>query len=432
MDYREILDAFSEAPSLTAWEMIRTRKKEHQLFLVLDGVESKRVVETETVDIHIYIDRTDQGKTVMGESQFTLNPGDDVRERLKTAIEMAGLISNEPFPLPGPGGSYHKPDIYDQEVAANPEAALSAIRNEIAGSIEDGLTLSGAEITAGETSAHFLNSRGLELNEKKTALFADFVLLTGDSPEREVEIHGFKKARLLSQLDIGGMAREYGRFAKETLSAQEPPSGTYDVVLSHEALDTFFSYYVAQAGGPAKHQGWSKLAEGKPVVESPKGDLLSLVSDPTLPGCAESASFDRNGCPLQKVTVIEEGIFKQRPVDSRYAAYLGLEPTGDFANIVVRPGAKSFDELLTEKNPTLHVLKFSTFDPRPVTGSFSGEIRFGYWLQDGKKSPVKGGSVGGIMDEAFREIYFSRETEKRGAYMGPRAVKIRGLKIAGS
>jgi PmbA protein len=78
------------------------------------------------------------------------------------------------------------------------------------------------------------------------------------------------------------------------------------------------------------------------------------------------------------------------------------------------------------------LLKFSSFEPHPVSGAFSGEIRVGYLVKDGKVQPIKGGSISGVMDEALEEIYFSKETVKRDSYFGPMGIKGCGLKSAGT
>jgi PmbA protein len=78
------------------------------------------------------------------------------------------------------------------------------------------------------------------------------------------------------------------------------------------------------------------------------------------------------------------------------------------------------------------LLRFSTLEPNPITGAFSGEIRTGYFLKNGQKFPIKGGSVSGSMHEAFKQAFFSRELTRRDAYLGPKAIRIEKLDIAGT
>jgi PmbA protein len=169
---------------------------------------------------------------------------------------------------------------------------------------------------------------------------------------------------------------------------------------------------------------------GGPVVLDLRGEALTLTSNPALAGLMKTRAFDAQGLPVQSVAVIRENVFRQRTNNKRYADYLGEPATGDFANVEVAPGLKSTAELLGD-GPCYHLLRFSTFEPNPITGAFSGEIRTGYLLQDGQVRPVKGGSVSGVIAEAFREAYFSKETTQRAAYLGPEAVRLEKLEIAG-
>jgi len=430
MDCHKIQDFLSRQKSVTSWELTRVNRVEHQRYLTMGEMESQRSVESENVYVRLYMERKENGKTVLGESGVSLNPGDDFREHIKASMEMASLVANQPFPLPGPGGTYLHVETRDYEAASNPFRTLDSINHEIRTACEEDIALSSAEIFVRESHLYFINSMGLDLHDKKTRIFVDFVLLTGESEKNEVESHGFKNVRFLRDLTIGEMVKEYARFARESLVARTPPTGTFDVVFSHEALDTFFNYFKGQAQGAAKHQGWSHFEQGKSIAES-RGDCLTLSSDPTLPGGLLSGSFDANGLPLVKVEVISDGIFQQRMVNARYAAYLNLTPTGGFTNVVVKAGARSFDDFL-QPEPVMHVLTFSTLEPNAVTGAFSGEIRMGYMVKNGLSQPIKGGSVSGVMKKALEEIYFSRETVRRGSYFGPMGIKVCGLKIAGS
>jgi predicted Zn-dependent protease len=430
MDCRKIQDFLSRQKSVTSWELTRVNRMEHQLYLTMGERECQRSIESENVYVRLYMERMEDGKKVLGESGVTLSPGDDFRNCIKASMEMASLVANEPFPLPAPGGIYRQVETYDYDAASNPLRTLDSISNQILASCEEDIALSSAEIFVRESHLYFLNSLGLELRDKKTRIFADFVLLTGGSEKDEVESHGSRNVRFVRDLAVGGMVQEHARFARDALLAQTPPTGTFDVVFSHEALDTFFNYFKAQSQGPARHQGWSHFEEGKPIVAESRGDRLTLISDPTLPGGLMSGAFDANGLPLVKVEVISQGIFRQRMVNARYAAYLNLPPTGGFTNVVVEAGDRGFDHLF-EPEPVLHVLSFSTFEPNAVTGAFSGEIRTGYLVKNGLSQPVKGGSVSGVMKKALEEIYFSRETTRRDSYFGPKGIKVCGLKVAG-
>ena len=367
----------------------------------------------------------------MGESSLTLDPGDDFGSRINRALDMAQLPANEPFELPDRFQDYHGVSARDASAFTDPFKRLKDVADEIESSaFEERVVVSSSEVTAEDREVLFHNSRGLHAARKESEFFIDFVLLAADQVGREVESNGYRRAGRLKELEPAGMVREYASFARDTLSAVEPPSGIVDVVFTHECLDTLFQWFVAQSGGPSAYHGWSRFREGEPVVPDPKGDRLTLVSDPFLAGGLKTRPFDENGLPQKRVEVIRDGIFQRRPVDKRHADYLELPATGAFANLVVSAGSRPLESLMRPK-PVLQCVQFSTFEPNPISGAFSGEIRLGIWHGQDGSQPVKGGSVSGIMEQAFQEAYLSTETVRRETYLGPGAVKLCRLSVAG-
>ncbi|MEW6188201.1 MAG: metallopeptidase TldD-related protein, partial [Thermodesulfobacteriota bacterium] len=290
---------------------------------------------------------------------------------------------------------------------------------------------SAAEIFIEDKEILLLNSKGLELEEKRTEILVDFVLLAEKGPLLEGEGQGSKKAVFFDDLNLAETMDHYAAFSRESLEAVLPRSGLFPVIFSEEALDSLFHFFCLQASGPGRFQNWSHFRVGYPVIEELQGEALTLSSNPTLPGGLKTRSFDDNGLPLHPVRVIDENIF-QNPMNSkRYADYLNEKATGDFSNLEVASGSTLSSDLLTGA-PCFHLLRFSHFEPNPVTGAFSAEIRTGYYLMNGRKMPIKGGSVSGTMQQAFKKAFFSRERTRREAYSGPRAVRIEPLTISGS
>lgn len=143
----------------------------------------------------------------------------------------------------------------------------------------------------------------------------------------------------------------------------------------------------------------------------------------------QTRKYDRYGTLLEKFTFVKDGVFTKISADKKHADYLKCKATGFSTNLVVKHGNKSFEELLTDG--TFIFSRFSTFEPNSVTGGFSGEIRNGLFYKDGKFTPVKGGSVTGMMNEAMKEVYFSKETVQGQDYFGPYYIKLCNLDIAG-
>ncbi len=434
-----ITDALKARKDFSAWQVMKAAKRSHQLFLIRGDVESVRRVDTVKYYVTVHQEREEAGKKVLGESSFVFLEGDDIAPKLDLASEMASRVSNQPWLLPGPDQRFMGAEIKDNSIAVSPDKIIRKVKEEIlhtvegleAGLPEAGLPavrLSSSELFADYTEYELVNSLGLNVSSADTEMLFDFVLLTGEG-HGEVESSGFKTCRFYKDLHVGETLRKYAQYARDSLTAALPDNRKADVVFAEEALDTLFNAFIAHAGGSSAYQGWSRFEKDRPAIENPEGELLTMFSNPQLPGMMKSGPFDDTGLARKRVEVIRENIFKKRTLDKRYSDYLGQEPTGAFANVEVETGAGKMDELLSDG--TYLLLRFSTFEPNPVTGNFSGEIRTGYRVEGGKRIPIKGGSVSGVIQDAFRRAWFSSEKVTRAAYRGPAGVKLMGLDLAG-
>lgn len=429
LDY--ITDALKARPDISAWQVARTASRGNQVFLIREEVESTRRVDTVKYHVTVHQERTEDGQKVLGESTFVFLEGEDIGPKLDLAETMAAGVKNQPWSLPGPGQYYMGTEIKDPSIEKNPEKVITKIKDEtlfLLGELGPEVRLSSAEIFADCVEFSLVNSLGLTASAAHTEILFDFVLLTGEG-HGEVESSGFKTVRFYKDLKAGETLRKYAQYARDQKAARLPENGSFDVVFAEEALDNLFNTFIAHAGGASRYQGWSRFEKGAPVIESPEGEPLNLYSNPQIPGGMKSGPYDEYGLATKRVEVIKDNIFKKRTLDKRYADYLGEEATGGFANLEVETGAKSREALLTDG--CYELLRFSTFEPNPVTGNFSAEIRTGYKIEDGRRMPIKGGSVTGVIYDAFRRAWFSSEKTTRASYRGPAAVKLSGLDIAG-
>ena len=428
LDY--ILDVLKERADITAWQVNRVNTRSHQLFLIKNEVESVRRVDTDKYYISVHQERSDDGKKVLGESSFVFLEGEDLHAKLDLAVRMAAGVANQPWSLPDPSQNYMGSEVKDSSVELSPEKVIDKVKEEIIHAFDtlEGVRLSSAEVFADYRQFELVNSLGLKTQAADTKMLFDFVMLAGNG-DGEVESSGFKNVRFYKDLHVRETLKKYAQYALDSLKAKAPETGKFDIVFAEEALDNIFNSFVSHSGGASAYQGWSRLKKGEPVIEDPEGEPLTLFSNPQIPGGMKSGPFDENGLATKRVEVIRENVFQKRTLDKRYADYLGEEPTGGFSNVEVQTGKKSMDELLTDG--TYLLLRFSTFEPNPVTGNFSGEIRTGYRVEGGKRVPIKGGSVQGVINEAFRRAWFSSDKVSRAAYRGPAGVKLLGLDLAG-
>ncbi|MEW5851638.1 MAG: metallopeptidase TldD-related protein [Myxococcota bacterium] len=432
----DIVAVLDRQRDLSAWQVTETRSRSTQRYTVFTRDEARREVETTRYNVTVHVRHPHDGAERLGESSFTLTPHvttDWLRQEIDGAIQRAALVHNEVYEIPAPDGKGFDVVTVDQRVVENAAAIVDEVTEDIraAAAAHAGVELSSSEVFANYAQTRLRNSKGLDVSRAETELMVEYVLLAKDGKNEEHEIWQSPKSRLLSHLQIKDHVDRYVQYTRDGLDAQLPRSGTFDVVFGEEALDTLWSYFSGQADAAARYEGWSRLKLGSPVINNPRGDRITLISDPTLEGGMASEPFDGMGQRCLRTTIIEDNIFKQYIATRKYADLTGVPATGPMGNTVVLPGKTPEKDLFKGKNPVYELLRFSTFMPSPTSGSFSGEIRTGYLHKGGKRIPIKGGSVSGNVQQAFQNATFSSEITRREAYHGPRAVLLTGLTLSG-
>jgi predicted Zn-dependent protease len=423
------------APGVAAWHICERVQTSHQRYRIFKGVESERQATTRSVQITVHTEGKKDGNPVLGEAAFTLTGdcNEIPKRQLADAVARAALVANPRYDLPGPETIPNIP-LDDPAVTADPWGVIA----ELTESMDRGAKaqkgkeqpICASEFFADRQTITVANSAGFRGQYSGTELFTEFVLLTEDS-RQSVECYGMRRARRLDELDLEATIRRYTGWTADRLMADLPTTATLPVVFGEEALDTLMNTFAAHAGAKARFENWSRLDEGKPLIDNTKGDQLSITVDPTLPWRLSSRPFDAEGLINRVVPIVSDGRFTQRSANKRYADYLGVPATGNGGSLVVKSGTTPLATLL-EGGPVLHALRFSTFHPNAVTGAFSGELRTAYLLDaNGNSTPVCGGSVSGNVWEAFRQARLSAERTVRSGYDGPAGIRLEGVTVAG-
>jgi predicted Zn-dependent protease len=195
-------------------------------------------------------------------------------------------------------------------------------------------------------------------------------------------------------------------------------------------LDTFFNYFLFQTSGAAKFNKLSQLSHQQPVTKDVKGEKLTLSSDPGVI-TSKSRKYDPDGLAFNKLDIIKENQFLHHHSSKKYADYIGLNHPTALSTVCVDSGTTHYADF-TKERPVLELAKFSTFAPDETTGNFSGEIRQGMFYGKDKIFPIKGCSISGKIQQAFQNIYFSKEKVLRSSYFGPQGLLVKRVTISGA
>lgn len=454
-----VAELLAGVPGASDWQASALHDDEAQMYLIGDRVESRRTVANERTVVTVFNDHpahaAAEGQaeeaTARGLASVTLL-AEDVADpdraaaRLRDAVTMASLTDSPPFALADPpAGGFpavaNADPALDGDLAAALDRAADQVRAAVARQV--GVRLSSAELYATRMQRVLRTSRGIAVPEQSSGVSLDFVLIAGEGG-KEAEIHAELRRRRLADFDLDQVIAAYASYARDSLRAVAPRTHRGPVLLSGEAATDFFAAElvgITAFGGPlathtsaqAAYQRLSRLKLGEPITPEPaRGDRITLISDPLLPYGVRTRAFDLEGLPGARLTLIEDGVFRTMWGGAQYASYMGIPPTGDLGNLVVRPGTTPLAALRDRSaGPLYEIVAFSSFYADPVTGDFVVEIKLGYRHDAGGTTSIKGGSLSGNVFAALGDARFSQEVAFHGSYLGPVGIRFGELTIAG-
>ncbi|KPP87464.1 MAG: TldD protein [Rhodobacteraceae bacterium HLUCCO07] len=222
---------------------------------------------------------------------------------------------------------------------------------------------------------------------------------------------------LLDPEDWQAKAREALRIALVNLRAEPAPAGVMDVVLGpgwpgillHEAIGHGLE-------GDFNRKGSSAFAGLMGQRIAAPG--VTVVDDGTIPDRRGSISFDDEGTPSSRTTLIEDGILTGFMQDRQNARLMGVQPTGNgrresfahapmprMTNTYMLGGEADPGDLLAELKDGIYAVGFGGGQVDITNGKFVFSCTEAYRVKDGKVgAPVNGATLIGDGATALMNI----------------------------
>ncbi len=429
----KIIKCLKTFTEISDWTVDINHKSKKELYLIFNQPESIRQIDTDSYQLAIFVNQEQEGKQYTGTASISILPNSDetsIKKQISEAIFAAKLVLNPIYQIAECHKENINHDICDPNISKDLNFTLNNVKETLVNAIEKeaDVRMSSAEIMLSINDRNFVTSKGLDTKSSDSEILFELVLLSGEG-DKESETFTLREERFLDVLDIENIVSQYAKYTRENVDAVLPETGKFKVILTEESLSEFFNYYAYQVSAAAIFNKSSKFKIGENIVQSPNKDLLNMSYDPSLRGGLRSKNYDQYALPLNKFKVIDKGVFTTAQADSRYGSYLNIPINGAATNIVIEPGDQSLQDLLEDN--TYIFSRFSSFEPDPVTGAFSGEVRNGVLYRDNKFIPVKGGSVTGVIDDAMQAVWFSKETKQSNNYFGPKYIKFVDIDVTG-
>ena len=420
-----IKKALSEL-NITRWRINEVKEESAELFFVKHTLDTRRIKDTHNCTVTVYRESEKDGKKLVGNTNANIIASmtyGEVKDAIEGAYYAAQFAMNPYF---APPAKVVSDTIYKHNELATAPLAESAGKMAAAVFSQDTnehAYINSTEVFCHKTFTRIMTSEGTDVSFTDAVCKGDYVVQC-KSPEDVELINQFEYDDVNTDALKQGV-KEYLDFVYDRALAQRVlKSGKYDVILSGKNLAEVLSYYEDKSAADMIYPGYSSWKTGDGVQGDVKGDALDLTMVATRP-------FSGDGIKMQDLTVVKDGKLSAIHGSTPFCRYLGIEPTGTYEKAKCdNLGSVSFEDM--KKKPCIWAVAFSDFQMDAFSGHFGGEIRLAYIIEDGKITPVTGGSINGNLIEAQQNMTFSTERFSSANYEGPYAVKFTDISVAGT
>src|SRR5512140_2830739 len=228
-----------------------------------------------------------------------------------------------------------------------------------------------------------VTSNGFEGSQQETSYWMGAEVSVKDPDGRRPEDYAYAGSRFFGELPApaaqGKIATER---ALSRLGSKKGDSAVLPMVLENRAGGRLLWSLLGPLSGGALQQKRS-FYEGK-LGATIGSKLLTITDDPLLLKGFASHLFDGEGISARRRPVFDAGVLKTFFLDTYYAKKLKMEPTtGGWSNLVIAPGTKGRDALLSDVKEGLYVTGFLGGNSNGTTGDFSHGVQ-GFRIRGGK------------------------------------------------
>ena len=417
-----LLDVLKSS-AVDAWEITDREESGWEFYFIRHRLDQHRAKNVRAFSVKVYR----KFDTFLGSAGAKI-PCDVSAEEMKRTVE--GLCSDASY-VRNPAYTLNRPRPAEESGTAQEDPDLEAISRDfiraMAAVPETGTEdLNSYEIFVSRIRTRFLNSEGIDV----TAVYPSSMLeavVNARRDGREIELYRLLKSGTCDREQLTKDLAEALAYGRDRLVTSPTPAlGKTDVVFSTDPARELYWYFINRLNTSAVYRGISDWKPGDTVGP----DSLTVQAVKHLPNSSGNALYDPEGAPIRDLTLIRRGKAESYWGGRQFSQYLNLEDSFQASNFAVSGGTESEADLRT--GDYLEVIEFSDFQCDFFTGDIAGEIRLAYLHQDGKVTPVCGGSVSGSMAEMAKSFRFSKELRQYDRLLIPSVTRLHDVIISGT
>lgn len=340
---------------------------------------------------------------------------------------------------------YKKGSVYSKALDETPIseklALLKKVENDIYAADPRVTEADGVRYSESSNEVMFLNSYGLKLRQRSNyfSITGGAVLRQGEETKTNYEFFldkdpsKFDEPKFVAKI-ISGASRKFG--------GTQCPSGKYTTVLCPDVASDLTDYFLGAciADSVQRHSSFLEGKLGQKVASS----KVSIQEKPLVRNIYFSY-FDGEGVANTNKDVIKNGKLMTYFYNRETAKKDGVETTGNaswgggkigttFGNVFVKPGKKSFDELISDIKEGVYITDVAGLGTgmNGNSGDFSCQAE-GFLIKDGKlDKPLNLITLSGNLLKMFLDCQgFASDVLLTGNSISIASMRIKSMAIGG-
>ena len=394
----------------------------YEQYYVKGLLETVRRINDTLDKVTVYVKNECDGKETIGEADFIIShdiSSSEISSLCDGAIDKAKNVNNEMFELVKGNG---KKSAGYKALAETPDAILQNIAGIFFAETGENTKFNSLECFFKEKTVIAVNSSGVNLKKKTFEINVEAIpSYYGENVKTEL-YRMFKYDRVDYDKIREDAKNALSDVVKRGYAEKVKEIGSCDILLRGENIYNLFDELISTYSYGAVYTDANLHKTGDDIQNDPYEKInLSLAKK------SSSDFFDSDGVILKETKIIEDGKLASYYGTSRFAQYLGLEPTGDLPKIILKAGKKSVSSL--KKKPYIEITDLSGIQADVFAGYLGGEVRLAIYFDGKDYHPISGFSFSTNITDAINHMYFSKEKEQIMDYEGPKMIRIENVKI---
>ncbi|MFX1494459.1 MAG: metallopeptidase TldD-related protein [Promethearchaeota archaeon] len=415
----DIIEKRLKAKKISQYEIFLIERNIFESIFLKNKPENER--EIENTEYFLRILNQSENKTGIGVIKGNSMNLQDIDDTIETCLRASKTNATSKYTFPEKK-SIPEISMVDKKVLNDPVGIKNDLYEELIKVVNE---QKNVVPTFGRFRIHihhsFLrNSNQLNLEASKTFFFSE-LSLKAEKDNKLAEYWTVNYFKEREHLNFERRIEKWAKYARDNLIAEIPKPNLKTIVIFPPpilkiAINSVIGFHSL---GFAHFEGVSAFNLENKVAS----DMFSLEDNGLLEGGLNTCPWDGEGNPHQKTEIINQGIFKNRLFDQKYAMLENTVSTGNgirdddgsvinsISNFAIGSGEISLDEMISNIDEGYYIEKFSWLRPDPISGFFGAEIRNGYYIRSGEfKNPIKLGNVSGnVLQMISNCIYISKE-----------------------